>query len=54
MKLFSKIDTKNSIVDLQTLIDIAHPVGSYYWSSDSTSPNELFNGGYNSLDTNNR
>ena len=45
MKLFSKIDTKNSIVDLQTLIDIAHPVGSYYWSSDPTSPNELFNGG---------
>ena len=44
MKLFSKIDLKNSIVDLQTLIDIAHPVGSYYWSSDPTSPNELFNG----------
>lgn len=45
MKLLSKIDSKNSVVDLQTLIDIAHPVGSYYWSSDSTSPNELFNGG---------
>lgn len=45
MKLLSKIDSKNSIVDLQTLIDIVHPVGSYYWSSDPTSPNELFNRG---------
>lgn len=35
----------SNIVDFQTLIDIAHPVGSYYWSSNPTSPNVLFNGG---------
>ena len=29
--------------DLKALIlDMAHPVGSYYWSSDSTNPHDLF------------
>lgn len=28
----------------QQIRDIAHPVGSYYWSSDATSPATLFGG----------
>lgn len=31
--------------DLKALIlDMAHPIGSYYWSSDSTNPHDLFGG----------
>ena len=26
------------------MLDLAHPVGSYYWSSQSTNPSELFGG----------
>lgn len=26
------------------LLDFAHPIGSYYWSSDSTNPSNLFGG----------
>lgn len=29
---------------LNLIFDRAHPVGSYYWSSDSTNPSKLFGG----------
>lgn len=29
---------------LDWIFDRAHPVGSYYWSSDSTNPSKLFGG----------
>ena len=29
---------------LKCLIDIAHPIGSLYWSSDPTNPGDLFGG----------
>lgn len=32
------------LVTRRMLIDIAHPVGSYYWSSDLKNPSELFPG----------
>ena len=28
----------------QTILNCAHPVGSYYWSSESTEPSRLFGG----------
>lgn len=30
--------------DIKEFLLAAHPVGSYYWSSDSTNPSELFGG----------
>jgi hypothetical protein len=26
------------------MLDLAHPIGSYYWSSEATNPNSLFGG----------
>lgn len=35
----------NNFTDLwQQIRDIAHPIGSYYWSSDPTNPSALFGG----------
>ena len=33
----------------QAILDIAHPIGSYYWSSDATEPSELFGGTWESV-----
>lgn len=41
---FSKIDEDSLLITRKILIDIAHPVGSYYWSSEETEPSELFPG----------
>lgn len=41
--VFESGETSNSIL-LQSILLMAHPVGSYYWSSDSTSPATLFGG----------
>ena len=41
--VFETGETSNSVL-LQSILLMAHPVGSYYWSSDSTSPETLFGG----------
>lgn len=41
---FSKINEDSLLITRKILIDIAHPVGSYYWSSEETEPSELFPG----------
>lgn len=40
----SDVPLDSLLVTRRMLIDIAHPVGSYYWSSDSKDPSELFPG----------
>ena len=39
----NKVSWQN-IRSYQDILLMAHPVGSYYWSSDDTSPEELFGG----------
>lgn len=29
---------------LQNIVDVIYPIGSYYWSSESTNPSDLFGG----------
>lgn len=38
------INAQNLILNGKTLLDLTHPVGSYYWSDDPTSPEILFGG----------
>lgn len=41
--VFESGETSNSIL-LQSILLMAHPVGSYYWSSEPTNPETLFGG----------
>lgn len=38
------INEANLLLLQKTMMLCAHPVGSYYWSSDDTDPSELFGG----------
>ena len=38
------ISAENLLLLQKTMMLCAHPVGSYYWSSDNTDPSELFGG----------
>lgn len=40
-ELFSTYSLNTS---LQNIVDIIYPIGSYYWSNDSTDPSNLFGG----------
>ena len=41
----AKYESENGVIPLgRLLLDFAHPVGSYYWSSDSISPADMFGG----------
>ena len=37
-------DQSSSALNIKDIINIVYPVGSYYWSSNATSPSELFGG----------
>lgn len=51
-KLFLTTDERSKIADIESLLSAAvakakldaHPVGSYYWSSEATDPGTLFGG----------
>lgn len=39
------IDEENRcLIDILEVLKLCHPVGSYYWSVDSTNPSQLFGG----------
>lgn len=42
--LRTNIPTDKLLITREMLIDIAHPIGSYYWSSKATTPADLFPG----------
>lgn len=48
--IIDRIDAAESLItELQTLIDLVHPVGSIYISLDSTDPGQLFGGTWEAI-----